>query len=392
MQAMMVTDTTLLVGGSGPYVQFADGDVLPGQIVTPPEDADRPMSDEKLLFVELATPLRTKDRTNSIWIHGAAVARIVTSPSTDTGPSPGRVTLRDGRQLRAQSVRFREDGIDILSDRAITPLTWDAIAELNVPRLDLPAALVDTLREPPAAPTEEAKQPLPHLKDRMVRIVMTNGATFTSRLDRVVRFSYWYDNTLHYELQPAWCESRILAPVSEIITRYYYQGNAIPLTLLPYEVLTRRSLTGHCPPVQIGSSQRGEPPAIGRFEGDLAIGMHAHCEMAFELPVSVTGFTSWVGIDRAARHGGCVRCRIYKDEVQGRPIWESGIIRGGQAPLRVQVDNLEGARRLILVADYAADDHPDDADPLDIRDEVDWIFPYVQVAPPVQKSPEIGER
>lgn len=390
--ARMVRDTTLSALQSGPYIEFANGDILPGRIVNPPEDIEPPLSDETLLLVELADPLRTKDRKNIVWIRSSSVSRIVVTPVDKSFQTPGRVVYRDGRELRAKSIRWRADGVDILLDRTITALGWDAFAELNVPGVDRFSVLNDDLR-PSTEEIDESMEINPTTgTNRIARLILTSGAIFTINLDRTPRFTYRYGSSLNYDIKPAWAASRMIAPISNFVVRYYCAQNEIPLGLLPYEVLAARSIIGYDSPIQFNRSVRGDEPAIGPFEGGQAICMQAYRAMSFDLPPNIQGFTSWVGIDRAAGRGGCVRCLIFKDDMNGKPIWSSNLIRGGEPAVPIRIDNLAGAKRLILVADCAENDHPPDADPLDIRDEVDWIFPYVQVIPPEPlPEPEVGE-
>ncbi len=70
---------------------------------------------------------------------------------------------------------------------------------------------------------------------------------------------------------------------------------------------------------------------------DVGIGMHSHCEVAFELPDGAISFAAWVGIDEAVGSGGCVRCKVYLDEVAGQPAWSSELLRGSDAPVGVTV-------------------------------------------------------
>jgi len=125
---------------------------------------------------------------------------------------------------------------------------------------------------------------------------------------------------------------------------------------------------------------RGSQLACGQVLADLGIGMHSHCEVAFELPADAISFSGWVGIDEAVGNGGCVRCKVFLDEVAGNPAWSSGYLCGRDDPVRVTLGNLRGARRLILVAEFADKDHPPDADPFDLRDEVAWLMPLVNVS------------
>ena len=70
---------------------------------------------------------------------------------------------------------------------------------------------------------------------------------------------------------------------------------------------------------------------------------------------------------------------MYLDEISDKPAWSSELLLGSDRPTAVSVPDLRGAKRLILVAEFADDDHPPGTDPMDIRDEVDWLFPFITV-------------
>ena len=90
-------------------------------------------------------------------------------------------------------------------------------------------------------------------------------------------------------------------------------------------------------------------------------------------------FTATVGLDQAARGGGCVTCRIYRDQDRGQPLWQHEFLRGTDPPLRVGPVGLAPAQRLTLTTEFAHERRPAGADPLDVRDHVDWLLPLVTV-------------
>ena len=103
--------------------------------------------------------------------------------------------------------------------------------------------------------------------------------------------------------------------------------------------------------------------AAGR-EYARGIGMHAPSRVRWELDGSWSSLRGKVAIDdsvlrnaEAAR--GAVVFRLHGD---GEVLWESGILRGGDAPLPLPRISIEGVRELVLEADPAGDFAGDRAD------------------------------
>jgi NPCBM/NEW2 domain len=87
-----------------------------------------------------------------------------------------------------------------------------------------------------------------------------------------------------------------------------------------------------------------------------------------------------VGLDRAVGDGGCVRCKIEADDHgRSKALWDSGIIQGKDGAQRTGPIEIAGVSRLQLVTEYAHDDRPPGADPLDIRDCAVWLAPLVKL-------------
>jgi hypothetical protein len=137
-------------------------------------------------------------------------------------------------------------------------------------------------------------------------------------------------------------------------------------------------------------SSDGGLASCGEAEADLAVSTHAHSELAFDLPPRARTLTTMVGIDRTAAPGGCVRCRIVAESASGRVLWDSGILLGSQGAKETGPIDVGGLARVVLVTEAAHEDRPSGADPLDIRDQVVWLAPLVQVQfDPIQQLPAV---
>jgi hypothetical protein len=99
------------------------------------------------------------------------------------------------------------------------------------------------------------------------------------------------------------------------------------------------------------------------------LGMHSAARLTYELDQPYRKFQAEVAIDDRAAERGSVEFRVYVDDGSGRwqPRYDSGVVRGGQAPQPVEVD-LAGVKRLSLLVDFGQrGDERDYANWLDAR-------------------------
>ena len=365
--AVMVSDTTLTARLDGPYVEFANGDILPGRIVENSVSEHcglAPMGAAILLSDPLASMGRW--RRNVVRVRTESIVRIVgaTGRSGTSPILPGRIVLSNGAQITAKSVRWRPDGLRILTDSGVTAVTWDQIAEFRPPKIDRKA---ERLRDMLICKPVES--------DFLCRMTAA-GAVLTYHCRRIQ--SSARGRSLQV-VQPSWTMDGICVPLDRIVSESYRGTDEIPLASLPAKVLAQKSMTGFNWSWRRNRGLRGQRMAIGRLQSDSGLAMHSYSEIAFELPKGSISFSSWAGIDQSVRKGGCVRCRIHLDDISNKPVWTSGFMLGSSEPVRIDIPDLKGARRLILVVEFAHKDRPDGADPLDIRDEVSWLRPTVRV-------------
>jgi alpha-galactosidase len=103
----------------------------------------------------------------------------------------------------------------------------------------------------------------------------------------------------------------------------------------------------------------GHPLTIGGQKFEHGLGTHANSFMYIRLGGSAEQFSAFVGVDDEAAPRGTVTFKIIGD---GRTLWESGVMRGGDAPKFISVD-LRGIQTLVLNAGDAEDnidyDHAD---------------------------------
>ena len=92
--------------------------------------------------------------------------------------------------------------------------------------------------------------------------------------------------------------------------------------------------------------------------------MHAPTRVTFELDGTWTSLRGSVGIDDSVLLNpswarGEVRFRVLGD---GRSLWESRVLRGGDLPLALPTLSLKGVERLVLEVDAVGDFAGDRAD------------------------------
>jgi len=369
--AMMLWDSSLKSRLAGPFVELANGDILPGRIV------DNEVS-EHCGYAPIGAAVLISDpissmgkwRRNIVRVRTESIVRIV-GPAARSGTSPlqpGQVVLGDGSRLDAKAVTWRPDGLRVLTGSRVTALSWGRIAEFRSPKTD---RQVELLRDTQiCAPAES---------DFLCRMTAVNGAVLTYH-SRRLRSSGQPGRCLQV-VQPSWAMDGICISPDRVVSESYRRTDEIPLTSMTANVLSQKSMTGFNWPWRLHAGFRGQPLSVGKLQSDIGVAMHSHSEIAFDLPKGSTAFSSWVGIDRAVKRGGCVRCRIHLNDISSKPVWTSGIILGRQEPLRVDIPDLKGAGRLVLVVEFAHRDRPPGADPLDIRDEVSWLRPMVTIDP-----------
>ncbi|MBK8269018.1 MAG: NPCBM/NEW2 domain-containing protein [Planctomycetes bacterium] len=88
--------------------------------------------------------------------------------------------------------------------------------------------------------------------------------------------------------------------------------------------------------------------------------MHGYSSLTYELKGEFERFSAVIGVDDSVGGSGSVVFRVLGD---GKALFESRVMRGGDAPESVVVD-LAGLDRLTLECDTA--------DELDLSDHADW--------------------
>jgi hypothetical protein len=189
-------------------------------------------------------------------------------------------------------------------------------------------------------------------------------------------------NSWYQRVQPAWTPDELWVPIGTIRTLTIFEAHEPPLTrFLPVESSNLSSL-GPPRPARVDANVVGEPLSRdGKLLG-WGIGVHAPSALRFDLPAEAISVRVGAGLDDRAGDGGCVRVAIYRGDDAQRPLWRSGFLIGTSASAdsgRIMLPAVSGRRSIVLVSDTAHQGRPRSADPLNIRDLVDWTEPVVML-------------
>jgi len=369
----LLRDTTLQYELSGPYFEFANGDILPGRAVggIPADPATRMPAH---LLVAVAAPLLGIDRRgNEVAVDPRHISRVILNKEARGPLEPGTLHFNDGRKVKVKAIKWALGGVKALTEEGSLAAGWLELSEIHPPGVDPIAALLDDA----LAPTPQKVEGL----DAMLGRIATSGGAVLTYRRAMLRSDGERDEKGQpmHTVQPAWALSAIRVPFDEVVTRSYREPADIPLSSLPGSTVLQKSATGFTWHWRRNANVRGAELVLGSAVGDVGVGTHSYSEIAFDMPPGAKQFKAIVGINRAVGNGGCAKVKVFVEKVGDKPIFESGYLRGGDTPLTVGPVAIEGAKKLILVTDFGHEGRPRGADPLDIRDEVDWLWPSVTV-------------
>ena len=107
--------------------------------------------------------------------------------------------------------------------------------------------------------------------------------------------------------------------------------------------------------LRFGQSCMETPLKIGNRSFEHGLGTHANSEIALHLPPGAKTFHAFVGIDNNFDTQGQRGSVEFSVEAGGQSRFHSAVLRGGQAPVPVQVDLPAGTTELILKVDTTPD-------------------------------------
>jgi hypothetical protein len=187
------------------------------------------------------------------------------------------------------------------------------------------------------------------------------------------------DTTWVHVIQPIWSLDCLHVPFSVINVRLSCAPNLVPLCRI-------RPVSAVSPPFlpwSMNRNSKDQPLSSCGKDYGWGFAVHAYSELRFVLPDCAEAFRGTAGIDSIVGSGGCARARVYLGSVESKPLFESPLLIG----LRKTADTSrltllqppEGPKQLVLQADPVIHNYPPDADPLNIRDNLDWLDPSIEL-------------
>jgi hypothetical protein len=184
----------------------------------------------------------------------------------------------------------------------------------------------------------------------------------------------WY-----HILQPVWSLDPLWVPFAKIHMRWSFAPQQVPLSRI-------RPTTALSPPLQPWFANRNSGKRLlhsGQSQYAWGFAVHAHSELSLPLPKYAKAFRSRVGLDSIVGTGGCARARVYVGSTSAKPAYESPLLIGSQKTVdsgRIALPVLpDSPGLLILQADPVNRGGPPGADPLNIRDKLDWLDPSLEL-------------
>lgn len=366
----------------GPYVEFAGGDRLPGKVSSYHSGTENPGA-RQLPHVLLQPAVDVHKPgyrgTRKVRVLTRWLRRIVMTSRPGPPLSPGTVFYATGGSDRFRSMRWNRGGVRLLLDSGVRLVPFNSIAELHLPA-----------RDPWDNYFEQLAVLLPGGTGRLRKVGTVDGVMLTASDERFregqignpVDSRQWW-----HVFQPAWSLDALWLKYSTIVSRSYNLPTDVPLSTFHPVGVKQKAILGGELRWKSDRSILGSSLACSGSEFMRGFGVRAFCELEFTLSDCVKFFRTGVGIDMRAGKGGCALGRVFlRDYPSGKEtgLYSSELLVGSRAfsdsgiiPLAEAAGRKE--TRLVLLADPALDRTPAGADPLDIRDLVDWLEPSLKL-------------
>lgn len=350
-----------------PSIELQSGDRLAGQ-VTEYRDSDEALGVPAHFLIEPAVSLGlpTVFTRTEVRVRADAVRRIVARPCNKKGNSPNWLQTADGASESFRSCRWRSTGVDVLAGSGVKHFQFHQLAAIEVDRGNSWEAWLRQLAVLS-----------PSLDSPLIRMELSDGSQLTTSLERLVPLTlggegadYWF-----HLCQPAWSLDLLSVPYRQVRLRAIVKATETPLSAIDPAISRGQGLVSLSPGERhTNENLAGEGLHCGGSEFGWGIAVHAPYELAFDLPPTARTFRTKLGLDSSVGNGGCARGFIQLD---GQPLFASPLLVGSEqvvdsSPLPVR------AGRLSLIADAAVKERPANADPFDIRDDVNWLEPLVE--------------
>lgn len=286
---------------------------------------------------------------------------------------PGTLFYRDGRRMPFRNLRWATGSVTVLSSEGTRRVAMAELAEIHLPRRDGWVAYYEMLAVLS-----------PDCSVRLLRLETTDGLLATASDERfeAAMHKLSEEEQFRYQMvQPAWSLDPLWVRFETIRLWWSFPPHEVPLSrLYPIRSVQQQSL-GRSWHWRTDRNVRGGTLYAGSRQYGWGFGVHAANELWFELPDCVQAFRGHVGLDHIAGSGGCARAMLYVNRREGSPVYQSPHLIGAKQVVDVPTYPLAGPTAgqhlLGLLTDEAHQGRPAGADPLDIRDMLDWLEPVL---------------
>lgn len=358
-------------------VEFVTGDVFPGVVTSVGRGSDS-VYDQPWdhLVVESPLPLDPPHQNHSsprFRILPRWIKRIVWQSTGQQPPAPSTAVFRDGRSVAYRSLRWTSQGVRLLRDQGTIEVAFGDLAELHLPRID-----------PWHAYFEQLAWVNGELDQNMVRLETSDGMVVTTSDSRDDAQGTNREDTAQWRrrIQPAWSLDPFWVRFRSIRTQWYFPADRPPLTILePVEVESRHALA-HGWSWRAERNARGGPISSGGRGWGWGLGMQAFCRIEMPLPSCAVAVKTGLGLDDVVGAGGCAQGVVELVAGDAREVFRSPILVGSQQVVdsgRIPLDLGGKPAFLAISADPVYKNRPAGADPLDVRDCLDWLEPELEL-------------
>jgi len=383
-----LADNTLTAGPPPPsFVEFWGGDRLPGVVVRmhrfDPQRSELAGEDYLVVEPRVALDDSSGNALEQVRVLERAVRRIVWHRSSAIDLRPATLILRDGRKLSFRTHRFQDEAVQLLAGSGVETYRFSEIAELHMPWTDPWEAYLD-----------ELASLCPGLPGRLFQLETATGLIATSSEVRFQARSpeesappeQW-----RHLIHPAWSLDAFVLPHQEVAVRRYFAAHEVPLVRIAPMQSENRSAMHASWMWRVNRNVHGRPLYEGREGCAWGFGVHGEQALTFPITALARYFRTRAKLDRTVGEGGCVRAVVLAGTTDGarsgvdarrREIYRSQVLVGSKTVLDSGNLALDPAgagqtRFLTLAVDPVNENRPEGADPLDIRDTLNWLEPVV---------------
>lgn len=357
-----------------PFLEMASGDLLPATVIGYQSAGPDGVPPAHFRVKPTHWPVT---EAIELRIKASEVRRIVFQETRTLPFQTNQIVVGDGRVLMADRVSLQTDGIRALGNFGAGASRFATFSFSELDELHFEST------SPAEAMASDGLYALAIEDEWLATIADAGGGRYSQTLSRsrVEKVREAARSTVYVnvaQIQPLWSLDAIWINVEEVSSIAYRRPNEMPLANLPVDEADQTKLL-HAWKWQRNANVAGGRMAVKERGANTGFGVHANQSIAIELPPGAQKISGFVGIDQMVGRRGCAQTFIRRDSLNGKELWKSDFLRGGEPAAHFTNVDVNGAKQVVLVADAAASKFPSGADPLDIGDHVDWLAPVATV-------------